>query len=88
MKLGSRLCERRKGKGYTLRELAAKVDVGFAYLCKIETGKLDADDNELLIPAEHIPESIRRRVMERPKAFTMLAALGGSRPGSSAESSE
>ena len=41
MKLGSRLRELRKAKGYTLRELAARVDVGFTYLCKIETDKLD-----------------------------------------------
>lgn len=41
MKLGPRIRELRKRKGYTLRELAAKVNVGFTYLCKIETGKLD-----------------------------------------------
>jgi len=41
MKLGNRLRELRTAKGYTLRELSARVDVGFTYLCKIETGKLD-----------------------------------------------
>ncbi len=38
--------------------------------------ELDGDENELLILAERIPEPIRRRVMEQPEAFTMLAQLG------------
>lgn len=94
MKLGQRLKELRKQKQYTLRELAERVDVGFTYLCKIETGKLeeghqpseklihqladelDADENELLLLAERIPEPIRRRVIERPDAFRTLAELG------------
>ena len=41
MRLGKRLKELRATKGLTLRELAARVDVGFTYLCKIETGKLE-----------------------------------------------
>ena len=94
MKLGPRLRELRKAKGYTLRQLADKVGVGFTYLCKIETDKLDrghtpsdallhklakeldGDENELMVLADHIPESIRRRVIERPDAFTVLAQLG------------
>ena len=76
-----------------MRQLADKVGVGFTYLCKIETGKLDrghapsdallhklaeeldGDENELLILADHIPEPIRRRVIERPEVFAMLAKL-------------
>lgn len=94
MTLGTRLRELRKAKGFTLRDLADRVDVGFTYLCKIETGKLeeghqpsdkllhqlaeelDADENELLLLANRIPEPIRRRVMERPEAFSVLAQLG------------
>ena len=38
---GDRVRELRKSKGYSLRELAPKVGVGFTYLSKIETGKLD-----------------------------------------------
>ncbi len=36
---------------------------------------LDADEEELLLLAEKIPEAIRRRVMERPDAFLLLARL-------------
>jgi transcriptional regulator with XRE-family HTH domain len=40
MTFGQRLQELRKAKGYTLRDLAAKVGVGFTYLSKAENGKL------------------------------------------------
>ena len=40
MRFGERLQELRKAKGYTLRDLAAKVGVGFTYLSKAENGKL------------------------------------------------
>lgn len=40
MRFGERLQKLRKAKGYTLRELAAKVGVGFTYLSKAENGKL------------------------------------------------
>jgi len=36
---------------------------------------LDADEDELLILAEKIPERIRNRVLERPDAFRRIAAL-------------
>jgi transcriptional regulator with XRE-family HTH domain len=36
---------------------------------------LDADGEELLLPAEKIPEAIRRRVFERPDASRLLARL-------------
>src|SRR5438105_1030672 len=40
MTFGQRLQELRKAKGWTLRDLAAKVGVGFTYLSKAENGKL------------------------------------------------
>jgi transcriptional regulator with XRE-family HTH domain len=40
MRFGERLQALRKAKGYTLRDLAAKVGVGFTYLSRCETGKL------------------------------------------------
>jgi transcriptional regulator with XRE-family HTH domain len=40
MRFGERLQELRKAKGYTLRQLASKVGVGFTYLSKAENGKL------------------------------------------------
>ena len=36
---------------------------------------LDADENELLVLAEKIPEKIKRRVLQRPEAFSRLADL-------------
>lgn len=36
---------------------------------------LDGDEDELLILAEKVPLLIRRRVIERPDAFRMLAQL-------------
>ncbi|WP_417737035.1 helix-turn-helix domain-containing protein [Rosistilla oblonga] len=36
---------------------------------------LDVDEDELLILANKIPESIRRRLRERPDAFRLLARL-------------
>lgn len=36
---------------------------------------LDADEDELLILAQKIPEQIKRRVMERPDAFRKFANL-------------
>lgn len=36
---------------------------------------LDADEDELLLLAEKIPEQIRRRVLQRPEAFRKLASL-------------
>ena len=37
---------------------------------------LDADDDELLILAEKIPEAIRKRVIQRPDVFRRLARPG------------
>ena len=37
---------------------------------------LETDEDELLLMAQKIPESIRRRIVERPEAFRQLAALG------------
>src|SRR3954468_16177806 len=36
---------------------------------------LDADEDELMLLAEKIPEAIRKRVLQRPDAFRKLAAL-------------
>jgi hypothetical protein len=36
-------------------------------------GALDADEDELLILAERVPEHIRNRVLERPDVFGALA---------------
>ncbi len=36
---------------------------------------LEADEDELLVLAEKVPDRIRRRVLERPDAFGKLARL-------------
>jgi transcriptional regulator with XRE-family HTH domain len=40
---------------------------------------LDADEEELLLLAEKIPEPIRRRFFERPDAFRLIARLDDQR---------
>jgi transcriptional regulator with XRE-family HTH domain len=40
---------------------------------------LDADEEELLLMAEKIPEPIRRRLFERPDAFRLIARLDDKR---------
>jgi transcriptional regulator with XRE-family HTH domain len=90
---GEHLRRLRKAKGLTLRQVAARVGVGFTYLSRVETGRmtygdypseglihrlaeaLDADENEFLLLAEKIPEKIKRRVLQRPEAFSRLADL-------------
>ena len=93
MIFGQRIRELRKAKHLTLRDLAAKVGVGFTYISKIENHKLeeghgpseklihklavelDADEEELLLLAEKVPEQIRKRVVERPDVFRVVAGM-------------
>lgn len=42
-------------------------------ICKLAKA-LDADEDELLLLAEKIPESVRVRVLQRPDAFRAFAA--------------
>jgi transcriptional regulator with XRE-family HTH domain len=44
MKFGERIRELRQAKGWTLRDLAPKVGVGFTYICKVENERLDFGD--------------------------------------------
>lgn len=93
MTFGERVRRLRKAHGWSLRDLASRVGVGFTYLSRVENGRLnfgdypsealihrlaealDADENELLVLAEKIPERIRQRVLERPDAFMVFAGL-------------
>ncbi len=90
---GKKIRELRKANGWTLRDLAPKVGVGFTYLSKVENGRLDfgdypsealihrladaldADEQELLLLADKVPQQIMKRVKERPEAFLQLANL-------------
>lgn len=93
MTFGETIRDLRKKKQLTLRDLAAKVGVGFTYISKIENHKLeeghspserliqklaielDADEEQLLLLAEKVPEPIRKRVVERPDVFRVVANL-------------
>ncbi|MFO0877461.1 MAG: helix-turn-helix transcriptional regulator [Gemmataceae bacterium] len=93
MRFGERIRGLRTEKGLSQRGLSRLVGVSFAYISKIESGKLDfgdypsaaligrlaqalgADEDELMLLAEKIPEPIRRRFFERPEAFRQLAQL-------------
>ena len=44
MKFGETVRQLRQEKGWTLRDLAAQVDVGFTYLSRIETERLNYGD--------------------------------------------
>ena len=47
-------------------------------ICRLAAA-LDADEEELLLLAEKIPEPIRRRFFERPDAFRLIARLDAKR---------
>jgi transcriptional regulator with XRE-family HTH domain len=47
-------------------------------ICRLATA-LDADEEDLLLLAEKIPEPIRRRFFERPDAFRLIARLDDKR---------
>lgn len=92
---GDKIRELRQAKGYSLRQLAPLVGVGFSYLSKVERGRLDfagsaseslihrladaldADEDELLLLAEHVPDSIARQIFSHPDVFRKLARCNG-----------
>jgi transcriptional regulator with XRE-family HTH domain len=91
MNFGAIVRQLRRQKGWSLRDLAAKVDVGFTYLSRVENEKLnfgdypsdalihrladalEADEEELLMLAQRVPDRIRKRVLQRPDVFGALA---------------
>ena len=93
MTFGERVRELRNAKGWSLRDLAEQVDVGFTYLSRVENGRLnygdypsnalihrladalDADEEELVVLAERVPERIRDRVLQRPDVFGLFAEM-------------
>jgi transcriptional regulator with XRE-family HTH domain len=44
MRFGDRIREMRGAKGFTLRALGERVGVSYAYISKVETGRLDFGD--------------------------------------------
>jgi transcriptional regulator with XRE-family HTH domain len=78
--LGQRAVAAEVGINFTYLSKIENDKVDFAAFPSEETirklGKvLDADVDELLLMAEKIPDHIRRRVLEKPEAFRMIASL-------------
>lgn len=91
MTFGERIRELRHERGWTLRTLAAKVEVGFTYLSRVENGRLNFGDypsneliqrladtfkissDELMLLAERVPDRIRKRILQKPELFSLLA---------------
>jgi transcriptional regulator with XRE-family HTH domain len=84
--IGARIRALRVDAGLSQRQLAAKVEVGFPHLSKIEAGKetpsadlvqriadsLNADADELLLLADRIPEELAEVVMEKRDLAPLL----------------
>ena len=79
-KLTLRALAARIGVGFTYLSKVENERLDFAdypstpLICKLAAA-LDADEDELLLLAEKIPERIKRRVLERPDAFLTLASM-------------
>jgi transcriptional regulator with XRE-family HTH domain len=79
-KLSQRALAERVGLNFTYLSKIENGRLDFAGYPSEETilklaEALGADADALLLKAEKIPESIRRRVIERPDAFRLLAGL-------------
>jgi len=78
--LGQRAVAAAVGINYTYLSKIENDRVDFAAFPSEETIRklakvLEADVDELLLMAEKIPDHIRRRVLEKPEAFRMIASL-------------
>lgn len=78
--LGQRAVSAEVGINFTYLSKIENDKVDFAAFPSEETIRklarvLDADVDQLLLMAEKIPDQIRRRVLERPEAFRLIAEL-------------
>jgi HTH-type transcriptional regulator, competence development regulator len=78
--LGQRAVAAQVGINFTYLSKIENDKVDFAAFPSEETIRklakvLGADVDELLLMAEKIPDHIRRRVLEKPEAFRMIASL-------------
>ena len=80
MTFGQRVRELRHAKEWSLRDLAAKVDVGFTYLSRVENERLNFGDypSDALIhrlaDALEADEEELLILLQRPDAFRAFAA--------------
>jgi transcriptional regulator with XRE-family HTH domain len=78
--LGQRAVAAEVGINFTYLSKIENDRVDFAAFPSEETIRklakvLEADVDELLLMAEKIPDHIRKRVLQRPEAFRMIASL-------------
>jgi transcriptional regulator with XRE-family HTH domain len=78
--LGQRAVAAQVGINFTYLSKIENDKVDFAAFPSEETIRklakvLEADVDQLLLMAEKIPDQIRRRVLERPEAFRLIADL-------------
>lgn len=69
MTFGKRVRQLRQAKGWTLRDLAPKVGVGFTYLSKVENEKLDFGD----YPSEKLIRKLARALDADVDELLLLA---------------
>lgn len=69
MRFGNRLRQLRQAKGYTLRDLAARVGVGFTYLSRAENEKLQYGD----YPSNALIEKLAKALDADPDELLFLA---------------
>lgn len=72
--IGSRIRQRRKEIGYTLRELADKTDVTPSFLSQVERDQINASINSLRRIAETLGVSMLHFVKEKPRPDPVLHA--------------
>ena len=84
--VGERIRRLRIDAGYSQRQLAQAVGVGFPHISKIESGKepasegllrriaaeLGADEDGLLLLADHVPDELVEVVREKPDLAPMF----------------
>ena len=69
MRLGEQVRKLRTDQGLTLRELADRVGVGFTYLCKIETQKLESGHT----PSDALLERLAKELGGNAEELILLA---------------
>ena len=69
---GQKLRGLRRSKGVTQRELAAKVEVDFSYISKIENDRLPPPADELLAMTGKMPSQVKQMVGTSSSALQFM----------------
>jgi len=81
--VGRMLREIRKQRGFTLRELAPRIGVHFAYLSRIETGTDQCSERTLIRIAEELsidPDILLIEAGRRTRPFRVLGHIAAGHP--------